>query len=60
MHPTPSLLSQVDAIDPDSGLVNVVIDKPRGSRCKYKFDPKTSVLRLGKLLPTGGVVPWTT
>jgi hypothetical protein len=38
--PRPAVLSRLDARG-DSGLVNVVIDTPRGSRCKYKYDEKT-------------------
>ena len=51
-------LSRLDAIDPDSGLVNVVIDTPRGSRCKYKYDEKAGLFRLGKLLPLGAGFPY--
>jgi inorganic pyrophosphatase len=51
-------LSYLDAIDPDSGLVNVVIDTPRGSRCKYKYDEKAGLFRLGKLLPLGAAFPY--
>jgi inorganic pyrophosphatase len=51
-------LSQLDARDGDSGLVNVVIDTPRGSRCKYKYDEKAGVFRLGKLLPLGASFPY--
>jgi inorganic pyrophosphatase len=55
---TPRALGQLDAIDADSGLVNVVIDTPRGSRCKYKYDEKAGVFRLGKLLPLGATFPY--
>jgi inorganic pyrophosphatase len=44
--------------DPDTGLVNVVIDTPKGSRNKYKYDPKTQIWRLSKLLPLGAVFPF--
>jgi inorganic pyrophosphatase len=60
-HPStgsPTQLSRLDAIDPDSGLVNVVIDTPRGSRCKYKYDEKTGLFRLAKLLPLGASFPY--
>jgi len=46
------------AIDDVTGLVNVVIDTPRHSRCKYKLDPATGHFRLGKLLPLGAVFPY--
>jgi len=37
--------------------VNVVIDTPKGSRNKYKYDEKTGVWRLSKLLPLGAMFP---
>ena len=51
-------LSRLEAIDPDSGLVNVVIDTPRGSRCKYKYGEKEGLFRLKKLLPLGASFPY--
>ena len=51
-------LSRLEAIDPDSGLVNVVIDTPRGSRCKYKYEEKEGFFRLKKLLPLGASFPY--
>ena len=51
-------LDELEAINPNSGLVNVVIDTPRRSRCKYKFDDKTGQFRLGKLLPLGASFPY--
>jgi inorganic pyrophosphatase len=54
---SPHALSRLDA-RADSGLVNVVIDTPRGSRCKYKYDEKAGVLRLSKLLPLGASFPY--
>ena len=37
--------------------VDVVIDTPRGSRCKFKLDDSTGRLQLGKLLPRGATFP---
>jgi inorganic pyrophosphatase len=51
-------IGRLEAIDEDSGLVNVVIDTPRGSRCKYKYDEKRDLFRLGKLLPLGASFPY--
>jgi inorganic pyrophosphatase len=53
-----SSLGELAAIDHDSGLVNVVIDTPRGSRCKYKYDEKKGLFRLSKLLPLGASFPY--
>jgi inorganic pyrophosphatase len=54
----PLALDQLEAIDSDSGLVNVVIDTPRNSRAKFKYDEKTGLFRLGKLLPLGARFPF--
>ncbi len=51
-------LHQLPAFDSDNGLANVVVDSPRGSRNKYKFDPKTGIWRLSKLLPAGACFPF--
>jgi inorganic pyrophosphatase len=40
------------------GLVHVVIDTPRGSRNKYKFDEKLNCLKLGRVLPPGHYFPY--
>jgi inorganic pyrophosphatase len=39
------------ARDPDSGLVRVIIDTPRASRNKYKFDPELGLFKLSRVLP---------
>ncbi|MBV9190323.1 MAG: inorganic diphosphatase [Betaproteobacteria bacterium] len=44
--------------DEQSGLVNVVIDTPRGSRNKYKVDEKLGVLKLSRILPEGHAFPF--
>jgi inorganic pyrophosphatase len=38
--------------------VYVVIDTPRGSRNKYKFDPELGGFTLSHILPTGTVFPY--
>ena len=35
------------------GLVNLVVDTPRGSRNKYKFDPDRGLFALSRVLPEG-------
>ena len=44
--------------DPDSGLVNVIIDTPRGSRNKYKFDQSLCCFKLSRILPAGHSFPF--
>ena len=51
-------LTSLPAHDPDSGLLNVVVDTPKGSRNKYKYDEKTHVWRLSKVLPLGTSFPF--
>jgi inorganic pyrophosphatase len=48
----------LEAIDPLSGLVNAVIDTPKGSNGKYKHDPESGLFRLSKLLPLGAYFPY--
>jgi inorganic pyrophosphatase len=51
-------LTALDAVNPDSGLLNVVVETPRGSRCKYKYDESGGFFRLNKLLPLGATFPY--
>jgi inorganic pyrophosphatase len=51
-------VNELPAADPDSGRVNVVVDTPRGSRNKYKFDEKCGQWRLSKVLPQGMAFPY--
>ena len=44
--------------DENSGLVNVVIDTPRGSRNKYKIDEKLEAFKLSRILPEGHSFPF--
>jgi inorganic pyrophosphatase len=36
----------------------VVVDTPKGSRNKYKFDKRQALWRLGKVLPQGMSFPY--
>lgn len=58
MSKSSTAFDQLDALDEKTGLANVVVDTPRGSRCKYKLDEKTGLFRLGKLLPLGAGFPY--
>jgi inorganic pyrophosphatase len=49
----PGGLAHLRPRDPDSGLVNVLIDTPKGSRNKFKYDEKLGLFRLTKVLPLG-------
>jgi inorganic pyrophosphatase len=52
----PSRLKAVD--EDDSGIVQVVIETPKGSRNKYAFDSKQKVFELKKVLPAGMAFPY--
>ena len=51
-------VNELPAVDPDSGRLNVVVDTPKGSRNKYKFDEKHGLWRLSKVLPQGLSFPY--
>ncbi len=51
-------LNKLAAIDSESGLLNVVIDTPKGSRNKYKLDEQSGQWRLSKMLPQGMAFPY--
>jgi inorganic pyrophosphatase len=44
--------------DKGSGCVNAIIDTPKGSRNKFKFDERLGLFRLGGTLPVGSVFPF--
>jgi inorganic pyrophosphatase len=51
-------VNELPAVDPDSGRLNVVVDTPKGSRNKYKFDEQHGQWRLSKVLPQGLSFPY--
>lgn len=52
-------LSRLPTFDPvNEGLINVVIETPRGSRNKFAYDEKLGVIRLKKVLPAGMDFPY--
>ena len=51
-------LHQIAARNPDSALWNVVVDTPKGSRNKYKYDENEGLWRLSKVLPLGSAFPF--
>jgi inorganic pyrophosphatase len=50
--------TDIPPLDEQSGLVNVVIDTPRGSRNKYKVDEDLGVFKLSRILPEGHYFPF--
>jgi inorganic pyrophosphatase len=51
-------VNELPAVDPESGHLNVVVDTPKGSRNKYKFDEEHGQWRLSKVLPQGMSFPY--
>src|SRR5262249_26353611 len=43
---------------PATGLVHVIVDTPKGSRNKFKYDEALGLFRLGKVLPLGSSFPY--
>src|SRR5689334_2416849 len=48
----------LETLDEESGAVNAIIDTPKGSRNKFKYDEKLHVFKLGGALPLGAVFPF--
>ncbi len=42
----------------ESGLVNIIIDTPKGSRNKFKYDENAQCFRLSRILPAGASFPF--
>jgi inorganic pyrophosphatase len=51
-------VNDLPAVDADTGRLNVVVDTPKGSRNKYKFDERHGQWRLSKVLPQGMSFPY--
>jgi inorganic pyrophosphatase len=51
-------LASLPPRDPDTGRVHVIIEAPKGSRNKYKYDEKLGVMVLHKVLPLGAAFPF--
>ncbi|MEA1648173.1 inorganic diphosphatase [Nitrospirillum sp. BR 11164] len=55
-HPVPAL-DRLPAFDPESGLVNTVLETPKGCPGKLKYEPGLGLFTLSYLLPPGQVFP---
>jgi inorganic pyrophosphatase len=42
----------------DEDTLHVIIETPKGSRNKFKFEPKLGLFELGSVLPAGAVFPF--
>jgi inorganic pyrophosphatase len=50
-------LSEFETIQSETGDINVIIETPRGSRNKFKYDSNDDLFILKKVLPAGAVFP---
>ncbi|HVU11638.1 MAG TPA: inorganic diphosphatase [Phototrophicaceae bacterium] len=50
--------ARLPAIDAETGYLNVIIETPKGSRNKYKHEPKYHLFSLSKVLPAGSTFPY--
>lgn len=46
------------SFDRESGLLNTIIETPKGARNKFSYDEKLGLFRLKKVLPAGAVFPF--
>ena len=46
------------ALDKESGHLNAIIDTPKGSRNKFKYDEELGLFKLSGMLPVGSVFPF--
>lgn len=52
----PTVLKPFD--EQDDSIVQVIIETPKGSRNKYKFDPDQRTFKLNRVLPDGMMFPY--
>lgn len=48
----------LDAWDPESGTLNVIVETSKGSRNKLKYSPELGLFELSKVLPRGLIFPF--
>lgn len=49
---------RLTALDKESGHLNAVVDTPKGSRNKFKYDEQLGLFKLSGMLPVGSVFPF--
>ena len=50
--------TRLKPIDKKDGMLQVIIETPKGSRNKFSFDPDQEIFSLKKVLPAGMVFPY--
>jgi inorganic pyrophosphatase len=51
-------MHKLTAIEKETGLLNVVVETPKGSHCKHAYDEKLGMFRMKKCLPVGMYFPY--
>jgi inorganic pyrophosphatase len=54
----PNPMIDLEPLDQKSGHVNAIIDTPKGSRNKFKYDEQIGMFKLGGALPLGAIFPF--
>jgi inorganic pyrophosphatase len=57
-HSRHAVLSEIPPYDEEGGDLKIVIETPKGSRNKYKYDPECDCLELATVLPEGMNFPY--
>src|ERR1700690_2928270 len=50
--------TQLKPIDKKNGLLQVIVETPKGSRNKFAFDPEQEIFAVKKVLPAGMTFPY--
>ena len=58
MAPSAKTLDRLSLVDKETGDYSVVLETPKSSRNKYKYDPKCDAIRLGAVLAEGLAFPY--
>jgi inorganic pyrophosphatase len=51
-------LTKIKAYDDESEAYNIIVDTPKGSRNKFKYDETHNLFKLGGVLPVGASFPF--
>jgi len=49
---------QIPAWDPETGYLNVIVDTPKGSAIKFKYEVSNRIYTISHILPPGTVFPF--
>jgi inorganic pyrophosphatase len=50
--------TKLKPIDQKDGILQVIVETPKGSRNEFAFDPEQGIFALKKVLPAGMVFPY--